>query len=485
VNPAASAKVLEQALGRERCELTVADAAARSGLPLREAGEGLTVLASSYSGHLAATSKGELIYQFPQGLVRAEGAAGPLARLARGAVRLALGVGRLVVRAWVSVVLVGYALVFAGVLIAVALRSDDDGPGEIVLVVLRVIGETLFWTFHPFSPLRLDREPSWLRRRGRPSVPFYERVNRAVFGVPMPPPDPRGDDRKALAEIRRQKGRVVPGDLMRVTGAERDQAERQLLRLVVDQAGEIAVTDEAAIVYRFPGLRATAGAPGQAGPTAPPAVWTERAVVPPLTGNGAGSNLLFGAVNGFNLVASGFALHAGLTFERVGELVASMGAPDGPPPPSGDVPLVLGAIPFAFSLALFALPVVRAVRRRFQARRVARENGRRGLLRLLFGRDDRPGGATATTAAPLVERHTPEEVAAAWTAAAGRAPDERELTEAVRSLGGEIELGSDGKLVYEFDVVARERAAIQSERARASSEEASPGTVVFSSAEGA
>jgi hypothetical protein len=484
VNPAASAKILEQALGRERCELTVADAAARSGLPLREAGEGLTVLAASYAGHLAATSKGELIYQFPQGLARAEDAAGPLARFAHGAARLALGVGRLVVRAWVSVVLVGYALVFAGVLIAVALRSDDDGPGEIVLVVLRVIGETLFWTFHPFSPLRLDREPSWLRRRGRPAVPFYERVNRAVFGVPMPPPDPRGDDRKALAEIRRQKGRVVPGDLMRVTGAARDQAERQLLRLVVDQAGEIAVSDEAAIVYRFPSLRATASAPGPATTAGPPAVWTERAVVPPLTGNGLGFNLLFGAVNGFNLVASGFALHAGLTFARVGELVASIGAPDGPPPPSGDVPLVLGAIPFAFSLALFALPVVRAVRRRFQARRVARENGRRGILRLLFGKDDRPAGA-ATTPAPLVERHAPEEVAAAWTAAAGRAPDERELTEAVRSLGGELELDPDGKLVYEFDVVARERAAIQSERTRASSDEASPGAVVFSSAEGA
>jgi len=467
----------------------VADAAARSGLPLREASEGLTVLAASYAGHLAATSKGELIYQFPQGLVRPEGAGGPLARLARGAARLALGAGRLVVRAWVSVVLVGYAAVFAGVLIAVALRSDDDGPGEILFVVLRLIGETLYWTFHPFSPLRLDREPSWLRlrRRGRPTMPFYERVNRAVFGVPMPPPDPRGDDRKALAEIRRQKGRVVPGDLMRVTGAPREEAERQLLRLVVDHEGEISVSDEPAIVYRFPGLRATAAA-GQSGPAAPPPAWTERAVVPPLTGNGAGFNLLFGAVNGFNLVASGFALHAGLTFQHVGELIGSIGMPEGPPPPSGDVPIVLGAIPFAFSLALFALPVVRAVRRRFQARRVARENGRRGLLRLLFGKEAEARAITAATttreAERLIERHPPEEIAAAWTAAAGRAPDEKELTEAVRSLGGELELGPDGKLVYEFDVIARERAAVRGERARAASDEASPGAVVFSSADG-
>jgi hypothetical protein len=359
---------------------------------------------------------------------------------------------------------------------------------------LRLIGETLFWTFHPFSPLRMDREPSWLRlrRRGRPTVPFYERVNRAVFGIPAPPPDPRDNDRRALAEIRRQKGRVVPGDLMRVTGAPREEAERQLLRLVVDHEGEIAVSDEAAIVYRFAGLRATAAA-GQTGPAAPPPAWTERAVVPPLTGNGAGFNLLFGAVNSFNLLASGFALHAGLTFEHVGELIGSIGVPEGPPPPSGDVPLVLGAIPFAFSLALFALPVVRAVRRRFQARRVARENGRRGLLRLLFGKEAEARAvatattttATATAAAErLIERHPPEEVAAAWTAGAGRAPDEKELTEAVRSLGGELELGPDGKLVYEFDVIARERAAVHGERVRATNDEASPGAVVFSSADG-
>jgi len=140
-------------------------------------------------------------------------------------------------------------------------------------------------------------------------------------------------------------------------------------------------------------------------------------------------------------------------------------------------------------LALFALPVVRAVRRRFQARRVARENGRRGLLRLLFGKEaERPSVAAASgEPAPtdrLIERHAPEEVAAAWSAAAGRAPGEHELAEAVRSLGGELDLGADGKLVYEFDVIARERAAVQGERARAANDEASPGAIVFSSADG-
>lgn len=477
-----AAKVLEQALGRDRCELTVADAAARSGLPMREAAEGLSVLAAQYTGHVAATAKGELIYQFPRGLVRSV-VGGRLRQVGRAAARLALGVGRFVVRAWVSVLLVGYALVFAGVLIALAARSDDDGPGEALGVLLRVLGETLFWTFHPFSPVSLGREPGWIRlgarRRRAPAVPFYERVNRFVFGIPTPAPDPREADRKILVEIRRQKGRIVPADLMRITGASREESERRLLRLVVDQHGDIDVSDEGALIYRFPELRTTAaaGAPDPRG--GPPPVWTERQSVPPLTGNSAGFNLLFTVVNGFNLVASGVALHAGLTLDRIGELVARVGNPEALPlAPTDGVPLALGAIPFVFSLTLFALPAIRALRRRSVARRVARENGRRGLLRLLL-REEAPAAARAN----LDEKHAAPALAAAWAASAGRAPEDRELDQAVRALGGSLELDQSGTLVYEFELLARERAAVTAERSRASIEEASPGRVVFSSAD--
>jgi hypothetical protein len=481
VDRESAAKILEKALGRGRCELTVADAATRSGLPMREAADGLSLLAAQYTGHVAATAKGELIYQFPRGLVRSA-VGGRLRQLGRATARLALGVGRFVVRAWVSVLLVGYALVFAGVLIALAARSDDDGPGEALGVLLRVLGETLFWTFHPFSPVAIGREPGWIRLGGRrrrtATVPFYERVNRFVFGIPAPPPDPREADRKILVEIRRQKGRIVPADLMRITGATRDESERRLLQLVADQDGDIGVSDEGALIYRFPELRTTtAGALDSRG--GPPPVWSERKSVPPLTGNGAGFNVLFTAVNGFNLIASGVALHAGLTLDRIGELLSRVGNPEALPlsPPDG-VPLVLGAIPFVFSLTLFALPAIRALRRPSLARRVAGENGRRGLLRLLL-REEAP----ATARASLDEKHPVPALASAWAASAGRAPGERELDEAVRALGGSVELDQNGALVYDFELLARERAAVAAERSRASIEEASPGRVVFSSAD--
>jgi hypothetical protein len=469
-----AAKVLEKTLARFRGDLTVADAAAKAGLPLREAEEGLQYLAAEYSGHLAATSKGELIYSFPEGLVR-PAETRLWRRAARGVVNAVLATGRFVLRAWVSVVLVGYALVFLVLLLAVALRSDDrDGPGEALGIVFRLVAEALFWTFHPFSPVYLRREPDWMHRtRRHRKIPFYERVNRYVFGPPKPVRDPREQERHIVAEIRRGKGRIAPADVMRVTGLEREAAERLLLRLVVDYDGEIEVSDTGAVVYRFSNLRTTVDARERL--SAPPPAWAERLQHPPLTGNTASSNLLFTFINGFNLITSGYVLANGLTLERLAELFArtmtDMPGAAGPLAPADGTPLVLGAIPFAFSVAVFALPLMRAVRRPAEAKRIARENGWRGLLRLAVA--NRQGRI----------EYTRDELERAWTAAGGSQPTDTELRDAVRALGGDIDVReSDGAVVYRFDLLEREAQATEQGRRLASEEEARAGEVVFSSA---
>src|SRR5437762_2382809 len=125
-------------------------------------------------------------------------------------------------RGGVTVVVVGYAVVLLGVLIALALKDDrGDGVGDALALVFRIVAEALFWTFHPLSPVIWQTEPAWTRlarRHQKPKVPFYERVNRFVFGPPRSPVDPRAEERSLVAEIRRLEGRVAPGDIMRVTG---------------------------------------------------------------------------------------------------------------------------------------------------------------------------------------------------------------------------------------------------------------------------
>jgi hypothetical protein len=471
----ASTEILEKTLSDFKGELTVADAATRSGLPLREAEGALRALAADLGGQLAATSKGELIYSFPRGLARPPETRW-LRRAGRALVKFTAGAMRLVVRAWVSVVLVGYALAFVAILIALAFRGGDDrddrSPLDGIGSVLRMVAEALFWTFHPFSPVSFGREPGWLhdqpRRRAR--LPFYERVNRFVFGPAEPKLDLRESERRVLAEIRRNKGRISPSDVMRVTGTSRADAERLLLRLVVDYAGDLSVSDSGAILYSFTELRATAAT--SARETAPPAAWTQRLELPPLTGNTAGSNALFAFINGFNLLASGYVMANGFTLDRLAALFAQLGAREPLPlPPPDGLPLVLGAIPFAFSLALFALPLVRMLRRPGEARRVTGENGWRGVLRLVIDR----------TPADWRSDYGTDEVARAFAATAGRPATEGELDEAVRRLGGEIELRDDGTLVYRFEIMSAEIEALLGERQRAADGEAYAGEVIFSS----
>jgi hypothetical protein len=300
--------------------LTVADGATRGGLALRDAEAGLRWLTSERGGQLKATESGELLYSFPEGLVQPKAPTG-LSRFLRATGRALAGAGRFIVRAWVSVVMVTYAVAFVAVAIAVASSRDGEGAGDALAGVLDVIVEALYWTFHPFSPVYWARQPRWISggRRRKRGLPFYERVNRFVFGPPPVVEDPRERQRRVLEEIRRRDGRVGPGDVMRVTGADRETAERELLRLVVDYEGDIQVSDDGAIVYVFRSLRPTADRPSPV--TTPRPAWLERKAVPPLTGNEPGTNVLLVALNALNLVGSAVAVAGGLTVERIVQLI--------------------------------------------------------------------------------------------------------------------------------------------------------------------
>jgi hypothetical protein len=473
-----AAAVLEPTLKDFRGDLTVADGAARGGLALRDAEIGLRWLAAERGGQLKATETGELLYSFPNGPA-APAQPKAFGRVLRACGRALASVGRFIVRAWVSVVMVTYALVFVGVAIAMASSRDGEGAGDALAGVLEVIVEALYWTFHPLSPVNWGREPVWARRgrRRQRGLPFYERVNRFVFGPPPVVEDPRERERRVLEEIRRCEGRVGPGDVMRASGVDREAAERDLLRLVVDYEGDIQVSDDGAIIYVFRALRTTAGEGGA--PPTPRYAWSERRVVPPLTGNSTSTNAALVALNAFNLTVSGIAVAAGLTVERIFEvmeharLVASLG-PDAPPLlASHGVPLLLGWVPLVFSTGLFLLPARRALRRRSEKRAIAAENGRRALMRL-------------TLAEPGLAELSPALARRVWVEASGTRDSEAVTTEieaAVRALGGEIDLDGAGAVVYVFATEARERRALRALRAAAPSVEAVAGPVVFSSAE--
>src|SRR5580704_1581797 len=302
--------------------LTVADAAAQTGLALRDAESGLTWLSTEYRGQLRVTSEGTLLHVFPAGFTKPWEGRDARKRFARSIGRGLMGGLRFVVRAWVAIVLVGYAAFFVGLLLAMTFarqgnddrRGNDGLPGgALAYGLLRLVSDAFFWTFNPWSPFSVYSgyggyggysfgEPRYARQRAQgPKVPLYERVNRFFFGPQPPPEEPREVERRLVEAIRAGKGRIGLADVMRVTGFPREQADPLMARLMLDYDGDVAVSEEGGIVYRFAEIRRTASE--AASPRPPSAAWDSGPkAVPPLTGNSTGANLAIAGLNAFNLL---------------------------------------------------------------------------------------------------------------------------------------------------------------------------------------
>lgn len=483
MDAAEAARTLARALEGQGADFTIADAATKSGLPLRDAERGLHALVSEYRGHLRVTDDGDLLFRFPHGFTKPWERRARLARVGRAVLGALEGAGRFVVRAWITIVLLGYVGIFLAILVGLTLaRSsssdsrDDRGFGlGMGYLVMRIVADALFWTFHPFSPFAFsygsgrdeqagDRSRAWGQgREERKKGPhFYEKVNRFFFGPDAPPPDPRAMERRILAEIRAQKGRIGLADVMRVTGLPRDAADPMMARLMLDYDGTVEVTDEGSLVYRFAEMRKSVVE--ERIPARPAPIWAEPERLAPLTGNSIASNLLIGGLNAFNLIMSLWALSASWTLAKIGLLLRGVPLAE---IPAGGTAIALGVVPLVFSIALFALPAARALLRPLKARRVARENGRRALLRVVL---ERPDGVTE------------ESLQNAWRSASGEEPDPKELTHQVVALGGDVDLEkSESGVRYRFPELQAEAEALQAEREAAAEEEARVGKVIFSS----
>ncbi|GAC1351029.1 MAG: hypothetical protein NVS3B20_02720 [Polyangiales bacterium] len=475
-----AAALLETTLQHPERPLTIADAATQSGLPLRDAERGLHALVATYRGHLRVDASGDLLFLFPTRFTKPWERADAMRDLAKKLARGAVGLGRFIVRAWLSVVLFGYVAIFLGVLIGLSLaRSNDSssnrgggGAGGLIYVLLRVLGDALFWTFHPFSPIASRAQGNFPGRSAArfgaaqsARTPFYEKVNRFFFGPVVAPPDPREAERALLTVIRQNKGRIGLADVMRVTGLPRDQADPMMARLMVDYDGDVDVSTEGGIVYRFEALRKTAE---DATERQPKAAWDRAQSLPPFTGNGAGSNVLIGALNGFNLLMSIYALDAHLNLDKLSHLFDRIPSKI---PLDESTAVALGVIPLIFSTLIFLIPIGRAIARPILARRMARERGRLALLREVLTRIE--------TKAPVPA----QELSVAYRVASGIAVSERDVQKEIIALGGDAEIDPQGAMRYRFIDLETEAAALEEEREAAPDAEKRVGPIVFSSDE--
>jgi hypothetical protein len=471
--------------------LTVADAAAKTGLALRDAESGLTWLSKEYRGQLRVTNDGDLVHVFPYGFRKPWVVADARRRVTKAVGKALMGTLRFVVRAWVAIVLVAYALIFVGLLLGLAFarqgnsndsRRDEGFPGgAIAYALMRVVGDALFWTFHPWSPFSVYYGPGYwaepayagsydrfgggygrprAQQRAEPKVPFYERVNRFFFGPPVAEPDPHENERLIVAAIRAGKGRIGLADVMRVTGLPREEADPLMAKLMLDYEGDVDVSEEGGIVYRFAALRKTASDTPE---REPPPAWNRLKPFPPLTGNSGGANFAIAALNAFNLVMGLWAIDNNMTLTRIAHLFDRFPHPI----PYTGVPVVLGVIPLVFSALLFLLPIGRAVARPFAARKAQEEKGRLAVLRVVL---DRVKGK---------QKVTDSDAAQAWQRATGENAPPKRLDRELVSLGGQVDIEPSGATRWRFADLETEAAAVEAEREAAAEEEARLGDVVF------
>lgn len=101
------------------------------------------------------------------------------------------------------------------------------------------------------NPLRAEQRAA----RALDPVAFAGAIRAAVqgflFGPPRAPEDGLADERRLTAFIVQQGGVVTPGELMGLFGWDAEEVEAHLPRLMLDYGGELLVTEHGGLVCRF------------------------------------------------------------------------------------------------------------------------------------------------------------------------------------------------------------------------------------------
>jgi len=368
---------LVAALKKRDGKATAADIATDTGLPLGDVEIELRRMLALYKSHLDVDDDGLLRYRFDPALERR----GESVERALYKARKVLWSGfKWFFKAWIMITLVGYTITFIVLLVALAVgamaassNSDSDSDG-LVRLPIHLLGrflEYMFW----FNII--DGNQSRGRSRGRsqgrsrrksqkPEKPFYQKVFDFVFG-PDAIVDPLAAQRTFAAFVRHNKGRLTPADWASRSGQTLEQAENALTAGIMRFGGEVDVTDDGNLSYRFDELRASARSSGDFGHDIDP-IWQKRATVRPMTGNPTSTNGWIIAFNAFNLAMSTFVL-VGLSSPAQVSLGVTIG---------------LGWVPLIFSLMFFSIPIFRWIGQASAKSKAEKENERRQAYQAVY-----------------------------------------------------------------------------------------------------
>lgn len=481
---------------RRRPEATIADLVADTALPKLQVEEGMRLVLHEYVGHLKATQSGELLYTFPSGMRNQVKGFWPsvrrgLAAARRGILR-ALG---LLFKVWIAAMLVGYFALFvalfvlaivASIAASMASRGQGErdsrsrGPGIGGFYLVSRIIDLLF--------IRVLLNSGARRDRGEKGRPLY----RSVFAFAVGEKDAEREweerERKAILRfIRSHKGVVSLEEVIRLTGGGRDEAERLVTSLLVEYEGEPVVTERGTILYSFPELlrtRSEALAAERGG--------TAHAARPLIrfSDNKPKTNRWIAFFNAFNLLFGGYFLWYSAT------VLAGTFSPEGPAAfflfvarlvqqflgidPLPLLGIGLGAVPVAFSIVFFAVPLIRKLGIERRNEEIRERNVRRDLYGALMAR---PESVVPEELSRDLAEHERSAVATRERALPRDVPGlvRREIESLAATKNAAVEQGSGGTFRYSFAELGAEIEDTKAYRASVDTAALEVGETVFDS----
>ncbi|AWV88179.1 hypothetical protein [Bradymonas sediminis] len=374
-----------KSLRKRKGVATAGDVAADTGLGYEQVDWALQQMLDLYKSHLDVDDEGNLRYRFDPALTRRGADPG---RTWRKVKRVAWRTFVVVFKVWTMAMLVGYTIAFILLILAASLAaigasasSDEGGDiGDAVMLPFMLVArflEYMFWWNLFSSPNQGYYGNRRRRSRGgmfggmgrkpyqKPSKAFYQKIFDYLFGPELPKADPLAPARAFAEFARSRNGRITAADWASRTGQSLDEAHNALGASLGRFRGDVDVTDDGTLVYRFDDLMVTADEADMRPRSALAPVWERKVTVPSFTGNDKKSNTRISLLNGFNL------------FMALAVLLVVQGLPLA-------AVIGLGWIPLIFSAMFFAIPLLRKRAHNKRAKQAEVENERRQALQVVF-----------------------------------------------------------------------------------------------------
>lgn len=461
------ASIIKKSMDNPRNYMTLPEACLKTGLNIKEAEQGVMHLISEYRGHISVTEKGHLMFRFPYGMQKPWLNKKYFFRVYSKIKDKLIGITKVILRSWISIVMITYLATFIIVLILIAFAKRDAkgdrgifGDSLILHFLIRLIFDSLFWTFHPFSPFSYKNSNKTIinhKKSSKIDTKFYEKINQFIFGIEKPSDDILSINKKLLQHIYLNNGYTSLYEIMKIIPMSKDNIQSLLAEFVLNYNGEIIINDNGSVTYYFADIIKNNTNILQINDNKTLNIWNIKKKIPSLTGNSLKMNFLIILMNGFNLITSFFIIKNDLTINKIKYIISATNASNFDSLFIDNIynntPLLLGWIPFSFSALIFIIPTVRILFRNKNIKMIKNENGYKGLIKGV-------SRYIENNKACISEQKLIDE----WYLFSGYTPSVKEISIAISKIGGKMQIDKNGQVLYHFNEFFNEYNALKNQQ---------------------